>query len=282
MALPIQADTDTGDHLGVSDIAAWRVVGAAVRGISHERLDLPCQDAQGFRVLPGGILLAVIADGAGTAAFSDQGARVAVEETLRSLEAALEDARPANPGEWEDLLASAFFSARQAVINLADQSGENPREYACTLVGIAAAGDGLVAGQIGDGAVVARCVNDELFTVTRLQRGEYANETHFLVESDALVTAQIEYIDRPANALAVMSDGLIRLALKMPSQEPHAPFFHPLFRFAAAEAGEEGAADKLTGFLGSGRVNERTDDDKSLVLAVLHSDGKPSEEEGQA
>jgi hypothetical protein len=264
-----------GEVAGAVAEPFWRVVGAAVRGVSHERLNLPCQDAQGCRVLPGGILLAVVADGAGTAAFSDQGAQAAVEETLRALETALDGGRPANPGEWEDLLASAFYSARQVVIDLAERAGESPREYACTLAGVVAGENGLVAGQIGDGAVVGRNLNDELFTVTRLQRGEYANETHFLIEEDALVTAEIEYIDRPVGALAVMSDGLIRLALKMPSQDPHVPFFQPLFRFATAEAGAEGAAEKLEAFLGSSRVNDRTDDDKSLVLAVLHSDGKP-------
>ena len=73
-----------------------------------------------------------------------------------------------------------------------------------------------------------------------------------------------------------MSDGLIRLALKMPSQEPHPPFFHPLFGFTEAAAEEAGAAEKLALFLNSARVNDRTDDDKALVLAVRPGGRKPT------
>jgi hypothetical protein len=248
---------------------SWRAVGAAVRGVAHERLALPCQDAQAWRILPSGILLAVVADGAGTARFSDQGAQAAVGETLRFLEAGLKDGLPFDGREWEGLLRDAFCAAQQAVLDLAETEGESAREYACTLAAVAATLDGLVAGQIGDGAVVCQEDNGTLFAATRLQRGEYANETHFLVQEDALAQASIEFFDRRLNALAVMSDGLIRLALKMPSQEPHSPFFQPLFRFAASGAGDPGAEDQLALFLGSPRVNERTDDDKALVLAVL-------------
>ncbi|MBE0695919.1 MAG: protein phosphatase 2C domain-containing protein [Anaerolineaceae bacterium] len=248
---------------------SWRAVGAVVRGVAHERLALPCQDVQGWQILPSGILLAVVADGAGTARFSDQGARAAVGETLRFLAAALEDSLPDGGKAWEDLLADAFCAAQQVVLDLADTEGEKAREYACTLAAVAATPEGLVAGQIGDGAVVCQEENGTLFAATRLQRGEYANETHFLVQEDALAQASIEFFDRPLNALAVMSDGLIRLALKMPSQEPHSPFFQPLFRFAASGAGDPGAETQLALFLGSARVNERTDDDKALVLAVL-------------
>jgi hypothetical protein len=214
------------------------------------------------------VLLAIVADGAGTARFSDQGAQAAVAETLRALESGLQGQAPGGAVEWKNLLREAFSLSRQAVLGLAQRMGENARDYACTLVGVAAFADGLVAGQIGDGAVVAQEEGGGLFSVTRLQRGEYANETHFLVQENALEQAVIEYFNRPVSALAVLSDGLIRLALKMPSQEPHGPFFEPLFRFAVAEAGALGAANQLALFLSSARVNERTDDDKALLLAV--------------
>ena len=65
-----------------------------------------------------------------------------------------------------------------------------------------------------------------------------------------------------------MSDRLIRLALKMPCQEPHTPFFQPLFQFARAAFAEAEAVRQLEAFLQSERVNARTDDDKTLVLAI--------------
>ena len=105
-------------------------------------------------------------------------------------------------------------------------------------------------------------------SASRLQRGEYANETHFITQVDALDQAVIEVLPQAVQGLAVMSDGLIRLALKMPSQEPHTPFFQPLFQFARAAIPEAEAVRQLEAFLQSERVNARTDDDKTLVLAI--------------
>jgi len=91
-------------------------------------------------------------------------------------------------------------------------------------------------------------------------------------------------------ALAVMSDGLTRLALKLPANEPHPPFFQPLFAFASAADGQAQAEEQLAAFLASERVCARTDDDKSLVIAVPSSahlagetfNGEPIQESEQA
>ncbi len=321
---------------------SWQVVGAVVRGVSHERMGMPCQDAQDYQILPDGTLLVALADGAGSASFSDQGARCAVNQALRSLSGALESGFPSDNEGWQRLLNTVFDAARAAVLSLAQvnaveeapirpapelrlapedqmavsewtetddpgpseesavlpepaariepaaeeghtapevqtrfiqQKAPDGRAYATTLTCAIATAGRLVVGQIGDGAVVAG-EGEALVAVTRLQRGEYANETHFLTQADALEHLEIALVEQPVSALAVMSDGLVRLALKMPEQEPHAPFFRPLFRVTAAVAEPGGALDEteaarqLSAFLGSERVNARTDDDKSLVLAV--------------
>jgi hypothetical protein len=249
----------------------WRVVGAAVQGLSHEKLGLPCQDAQAYCVLPGEVLLVALADGAGSAGRAEEGARCAVEAALAALAAGLEDDLPEEDEDWEAALRSAFAQARQALLELADTAEEPPREYATTLT-CAIAGSRLAVGQLGDGAVVARSSKGELQTVTRLQRGEYANETYFLTQEDALEQLQVYCVEGPVEALAVMSDGLIRLALRLPENEPHSPFFQPLFAFAgsatAEHSGGDQAVEQLMAFLDSERVRLRTDDDKALVLAV--------------
>src|SRR5690242_13878156 len=64
----------------------WRIVGTSVRGTSHIKFDVPCQDYCGYqRVTIGsssGLIIA-IADGAGTAQFSETGARLAVDHLLK-------------------------------------------------------------------------------------------------------------------------------------------------------------------------------------------------------
>jgi hypothetical protein len=230
---------------------------------------------QGYRLLRDGTLLVALADGAGSAQFAEQGADYAVEAALDSLAVAFDGATQDDPAGWERRMRDVFKAVHEAVLSLAaltDDPAVTPRDYAATLTCVAASRDRLAVGQVGDGAVIVADEAGHLFAVTRLQRGEYANETHFISEEDALEQAAIEVIEINAVALAVMSDGLIRLALKMPSQEPHAPFFQPLLRFAGAvkEGQEEArlAVQQLADFLASERVNARTDDDKSLVMAV--------------
>jgi hypothetical protein len=68
--------------------------------------------------------------------------------------------------------------------------------------------------------------------------------------------------------LALFSDGLQMLALKMPEGTPHAPFFGPLFRFAASAEEDGPAVGTMEAFLRSPRVTQRTDDDLTLVIAI--------------
>ena len=246
----------------------WQVLGAAVTGVSHRRTGLACQDAVDFRTLPGGALLIAQADGAGSAARSEQGARWAVAEALHALEAGLRKCPPGDPAGWEGLLRGAFEAASRSLHQLADADCEPVRAFDTTLSCVACLDGWLAAGQVGDGLVVARDSYGGLSAVTRPQKGEYANETTFLTRPEALETLEIQVTGQPVSALAVMSDGLVRLAMSFPSGIPHEPFFDPLFAFAASAEDPSLASSRLADFLDSERVSARTDDDKSLVIAV--------------
>ncbi|MGE5375664.1 MAG: PP2C family serine/threonine-protein phosphatase [Bacteroidota bacterium] len=249
----------------------WQVIGAAVQGLSHQKQGLPCQDALKYHCLPGGILLVVLADGAGSAVHAELGAQAAVRAALEWLTLRLENERPSECCEWAELIWETFQNARTAVERLAQVEYDEPsRSFATTLTCLVATPEQLVVGQLGDGAVVAAGEDGSLRAVTTLQRGEYANETNFLTQDDALDLIAIQVIDEQVRELAVMSDGLTRLALKRPGNEPHPPFFKPLFAFVGSSASANDPAranGALMEFLSSPRVCERTDDDKTLVLA---------------
>ncbi len=252
----------------------WRVIGASVQGTSHRKNDIPCQDAHGCRVLPGGVALAAVADGAGSAERSDEGARCVVGGVMTSVEAALAEGLPESDAAWEALLTDAFSRARQSVVELAETEEMSLRAFATTLTCAVASDEWLAVAQIGDGIVVATGEDGTLFSATQPQHGEYANETFFLTMEDALPQVEICVYAQAIGALAVMTDGLIRLAMNLVENEPHVPFFQPLFAFAAQVTNEEEAQEQLAGLLASGRVNERTDDDKTLVLVARPTDGE--------
>jgi serine/threonine protein phosphatase PrpC len=261
----------TEPELEGEQILSWQVVGAAVEGISHQKLGLPCQDALDYRITPGGALLVALADGAGSAQRADLGARCAVDAALEALSVGLEEVSGQDADALEDLVQNAFEAARCGLELLAEEEQQDLRDFASTLTCAVVLPDRLAIGQLGDGAIVVRDEEGNYFTATRAQRGEYANETYFLSQEDALEHLEIVVIDGPVQALAAMSDGLTRLALKMPSYEPHVPFFQPLFAYieGVPPANLNGSAEQqMAAFLASERVSARTDDDKTLVLAI--------------
>jgi hypothetical protein len=247
--------------------AGWRVLGATVAGTSHRRAGKACQDAHGYRVLPDGALI-VVADGAGSAEYSEEGARLAVRAALNSLEASVAQGWPSGEQVWREVFEEAYELARETVLLEAERAGASPRTYASTLLCAALSADLLAVAQLGDGVAVAQYGDGAWFVAAAPQRGEYANETYFLVQPTALDNLLVQVYAEPVQALAVMADGLLRLVLDVPTTTPHAPFFNPLVAFANAAPHAEQASGQLADFLDSERVSARTDDDKTLVLAV--------------
>ena len=246
----------------------WRISGASVRGTSHLEKDIPCQDSHAYRLTAGGDLLLAIADGAGTAERSLEGAQTAVEQAVAALEASLQNGVPGDEPGWQSLMAQAFEVARQAVADLASAANAPLRSFATTLACAVVSGGWLAVGQIGDGAAVAEDEQGGLFLTARPQRGEYANEAYFLTMPDALTYLAVYSAPRPIRALVMTTDGLLRLAFKLPEYEPSPQFFTPLLAFIAGAGDPDQARSNLTAFLNSARVCARTDDDKTLLLAA--------------
>jgi hypothetical protein len=206
-----------------------------------------------------------IGDGAGSALRSREGADVATrafcDAALRAMLAA------SGPDDWEALVLEAFKQARNAVIQYAERESAPVRSFATTLCGVVATEEVLVAAQVGDGIVVVLDAEMALRLLLRPQRGQYANEVPFLTSDGALDGLDIHVrLDRPL-AFAALTDGLLHLAVQLPSYTPHEPFFLPLFALVADSNDIVEAEQHLQRFLSSERVNARTDDDKTLVIA---------------
>lgn len=245
----------------------WSVLGRSVRGTAHARLGLRCQDSWGVGHLPGGGLVVAVADGAGSAARSDEGSAVAVRAAVDHVLAAL--ANPTAESDPAAVVAGAVLAAREAVLDLARaESGDAEdagRDYAATLALALALPAGLWTALRGDCAVVARAADGALFTAGVPRNGEYANQTFFLTDpwEEPFVVGACH---PPADALAVLSDGLLPVSVRLADWTPHPGFFAPLFAFAAGGAPD--APQRLGRFLASEKINARTDDDKTVVLAV--------------
>jgi Protein phosphatase 2C len=244
----------------------WQVVAASVMGTSHEKRSQPCQDDHCWCLLPNGVLVAAIADGAGSAALAEVGAKIAVETVVGTIYRQ-QKLWPQNDSEWQVFLTAALIAARVAVETEASVREVPARDLACTLIAVVATPELIAVAQIGDGAAVAGDSAGNAIALTVPPCGEYINETVFLTSPNAVETAQFHVRREKMAHLAVFSDGLQMLALKIPEGTPHGPFFAPLFQFASSITNEEDAKQQLESFLRSPRVSERTDDDLTLLLA---------------
>ncbi|HEY0754307.1 MAG TPA: PP2C family serine/threonine-protein phosphatase [Ktedonobacteraceae bacterium] len=258
-------------------VPRWRVIGAAVTGTSHLHSGQVCADAYASRVYDNDLLCVVVADGAGSASYAALGAKTAVQAALDGLALLLsEQAEPAAKDQWESLLKRICMLAHDALVRCAQNTfaslptqasqADILRHFATTFLLTIVSQDWLVAAQIGDGAIVVRHANGVLDSLTPRRRGKYFNETNFLTESTYLDRVIYTVRQRADLAgLAMLTDGLELLALDFSNNTPYAPFFDPLFAFALKPVANSA---EIESFLASQQVCERTDDDKTLVLAV--------------
>ena len=240
---------------------SWKAVAASEIGGAHVLAKIPCQDACGY-FIDSDTLIACVADGAGSARYSDKGSRAAVDEFVAASQTLLKNSRGRS---LKDIALQAFDAARLAVLKVAD---DDPREYATTLLGIVAKGDDLAAVQVGDGAIL---VDGEValdsYSGDFANAGDYANETRFITESGAKPTtfSTSEGVTR----VAMLTDGLEYLALENNGYQssPHTPFFDPLYAWLERSDGSDMTA-QLGEFLVSDRVRAKTTDDVTLLLAM--------------
>jgi hypothetical protein len=244
----------------------WIALGESVPGTSHSCRGTPCQDAFRFRLLgPSSEWLVIaVADGAGSATHAELGATLACDEFVRlaeSLEIGELDSRSA--------LAELFADVRSELLDEAKRLDIRPRDLACTALLAVVGPASAVFAQIGDGAIVFAQGQEHRLAFWP-EPSEYVNSTDFLTDDAFAELMQFESVLGQIDEVAVLTDGLQRLALDFAAKLPHPEFFRPLFEELRKAEDAETLVVPFRSFLESSRINERTDDDKTLVLAVRH------------
>ena len=268
---------------------SWKFIFASVIGTSHTKAGTPCQDASACRLLTSAdgssVLVAVVADGAGSAKKSEVGAALAcslfVEEmsSLFELGGAVREITP-------DFAKSWITRFHHEVTLRAEAEDLKPRDFACTFLAAVVGKDSAVFLQIGDGAIVVLSQEepDEYGHIFWPQQGEYANITNFATDPTAHEKLEHSLVNRCIDEVAIFSDGLQSLALHYESRMAHTPFFQPIFTWLRpAPAGfTEKLSFSLASYLDSQKVNDCTDDDKTLILATRRPSVEPPADDEQA
>src|SRR5262245_27228400 len=131
----------------------WAAISACVIGTSHEATGTPCQDACHVARLKVGdedVLLAAVADGAGSASHSQIGSSEAVQHILNLQMQAEVDLAAIN-GEQ---MRGWFQATLEHLKTVAERESVSVCELSCTLLLAIVWKNGAVFGQVGDGAWV--------------------------------------------------------------------------------------------------------------------------------
>jgi hypothetical protein len=224
---------------------------------------MPCQDYTEI-VWTGGSLLVFVCDGAGSAAHSDEGAREAVRAACNFFEQRPDEALGVPLGE------ACVRAVRAHLVRHAEKRKASLRDFSCTFLAVIVRREQSLLIHVGDGGIVLDFADGRgLFVSAPKKAGEYANQTHFVTEAAPEASIQL-FAQAPAR-IAAFSDGLERLALNLAAGTAQAGFFDRLFDVLLQREGKtprQYSEELSSRFLQNDAVNQRTDDDKSLALAV--------------
>lgn len=249
----------------------WKKIGQSVIGTSHLHSGKVCEDACIYRVftLPdeNEALICFVSDGAGSAKFGGEAAKVAV-----SLAANLANEFLSTGGDLtERLLITMVENIYDELEAMATKACQPKNEFSCTLLGCIILPEKAGFLQIGDGAIIRNDGSDHYTQVWWPQNGEYQNSTAFLIDDPNLSNLNKKIIEEPIIEVAIFSDGLQQLVLNHFTTSVHQPFFNNVFLSLRKATEVEHLSilnSKLIDYLSGDSINCRTDDDKTLVLAT--------------
>ena len=251
---------------------SWKYFHSSIKGTSHIENNTEKQDsclAENFSFNNNSYLVCAVADGAGSAKYSDLSSKFICKLFNKKAKNWLKN------NELEDLnreIISSWFSDFQKVINraVAIYKLESSRDFATTLL-FAILSDNLNAFiQIGDG-IIAINEDSELSCAFLPQNGEFINTTNFATQKNVFDLFEFKLVQKPIKKLAMHTDGIEQIAFDFKNQKPFSSFYVPFFG-ALEKMNDDGYSEflsqKLGEFLASSRVNSKTDDDKTLLLAL--------------
>jgi serine/threonine protein phosphatase PrpC len=253
---------------------AWRAVVRSCTGTRHQKQQQPCQDYGSYCLLNNNeVIVGAVADGAGSAKYSEIGAKLAVYQVMAIFrEIALSPqkdkrlSQPLNDQEAKKLFSKILQEVLITLEEHANQENYVIDDLACTLLVFLATPDWLAAMQIGDGFIVVGLEGEEKKLIFQPDKGEFVNQTTFVTSPNALEEMQVNVLSGNQRFICASTDGLEKVAITMSNWTPFQPFFRPLEQYLQETPDPEQNDEYIQGFLESERLNTRTDDDKTLLL----------------
>lgn len=212
-------------------------------------------------------LICCVADGAGSAKYSDLSSKfiskLFVKKTISFL-------KENTISSLNKEVVSSWFCYFQKVILRAVRFYKlnSKRDFASTLLFCVLNSETNIFVQIGDG-FISSGNSEKLDCIFIPQNGEYLNTTNFATDDDVLNKFMYKKDDEKFERLILSTDGIELISFDFANNKPHLKFFNPFFDMLEKTSTSGFNADVskfISGFLNCQRVNQNTDDDKTMLI----------------
>ncbi|MBS3028600.1 MAG: protein phosphatase 2C domain-containing protein [Dolichospermum sp. DET50] len=257
---------------------SWKAIARSAVGTSHQAEKIPCQDCGNYRIF-NDVIVGAVADGAGSAKYSQIGSELAVDTALNYLKGNLNNrkkfwenlSKPLTEKEVKKLFNQTFKKVIKELNKQGTNKGDSVNDLACTLLVFIATPEWVAAMQIGDGFMIVHPQDSEYQLLFKPDKGEFFNETTFVTSANAVEEMQVQVISGNQEFICASTDGLEKVAIRLSDWKPFPPFFKPFEEYLRETNNPEEDDQYIIDFLNSERLNSRTDDDKTLVLCLFEN-----------
>lgn len=203
----------------------WSGFAASIPGGGHIRRGIPCQDASSVFTEPRPA--AIVCDGRGSASLSHFGAQEAVKvfhfqvSVLNPYLENILDSEEKKEEQWIKFCRIMYRTLMQVKYDLAEKHHTNEKEFDCTVAFAVTGSKYIGCFQVGDGSIVLR-QNGICKTVFIPEKGEFANQTHFLrAGGEEKMKFQYALFRTEENSgIAITSDGPEHLMFHLSDMTP--------------------------------------------------------------
>lgn len=246
-------------------------------GPYHLKKGIPCQDACCIRETPDGVVIAAVADGLGSEAYSDKGAKVSsnffANYCSKHYKAGMTEEEILN------LLKSAYTKAYLQVQKVADREGREVDQYDCTLCTALYDGKNLYYGQSGDSGLIVGSNDGGYYQITEQQRDEDGNVFPLCFGAEHWKFGKVAC---EVASVMLMTDGVWDQAcppiLRYEMQTVNVGFVEMFLNHYGLGSAEVKRLEKEADRYMRGFPENRLDDDKTIVV-LINSEATPSRRE---
>lgn len=250
----------------------WQAVSCSSAGTYHIDRDIPCQDAAKYETDSGNqIIIGAVSDGMGSARQSHIGSRLAVDTVISELKSMIScQDQLKNDEELRETFLSILRRVQDALKKKAKKEGYSVKDLGCTLLAFVATPNRLAAMQVGDGQIVVRMKGGNYELLFMPDKGKYPNETTPVTSSHAFKVMKFCLLSGCYEFICAATDGIENISLvKTEIWKPFEGFFKPLEEQIMLSANTLADKEKeIEHFLNSEKINNNTDDDKTLLLCA--------------